>query len=132
MEKFVLIADDDEAIRKLMEAVVQSEGLLAATVKDGKEAYRALRSGTNIVAAIVDVKMPYIEGTDIVKFIRSEKDLEHIPVIITTGDKSPRASAQAIAAGAVAFLPKPFTNMQLRTALRALISQGPGDQGRIS
>ena len=120
MEEFVLIADDDPALSRLMKTIVEGEGYLAATVNDGKEAYSALRSGANFVAAIVDINMPYIEGAELVKFMRSDKRFVDIPVIIITGDRDPRATAKALSSGAVGFLPKPFTNQQLRTALKAL------------
>lgn len=124
MERFVLIADDDPALSKLVQTLVESEGYIAAAVKDGKEAYAALRSGADFVAAIVDIQMPYIDGHDLVKFMRSNEKLASIPVLIMTGDRDPRTTAKALASGAVAFLPKPFTNAQLKTALKTLISAG--------
>lgn len=121
MEQFILVADDDPALLKLVTTVVEGEGFLVASAADGKQAYTALKSGANIVAAIVDINMPYIEGTDLVKFMRSSDKYAKIPVIIMTGDHDPRASAKALAAGAIAFLPKPFSNIRLRTALKALV-----------
>ncbi|HLA94462.1 MAG TPA: response regulator, partial [Pyrinomonadaceae bacterium] len=102
MEQFILVADDDPAILRLISTVIEGEGFLVATAKDGKEAYAALKSGANIVAAIVDNLMPYIAGVDIVKFMRSDKRFENVPIIVMTGDKNPSASAKALAAGAVA------------------------------
>jgi len=123
MEQFILVADDDPAILRLISTVIEGEGFLVATAKDGKEAYAALKSGANIVAAIVDNLMPYIAGVDIVKFMRSDKRFENVPIIVMTGDKNPSASAKALAAGAVAFLPKPFSNTQLRSTLMTLIQK---------
>ncbi|MGD9628317.1 MAG: response regulator [Pyrinomonadaceae bacterium] len=122
MERFVLIADDDPALSRLVQTLVESEGFIAATVKDGKEAYAALRSGADFVAAIVDIQMPYIDGHDLVKFMRSDERFANIPVLIMTGDRDPRTTAKALSSGAVGFLPKPFTNAQLKTALKTLIS----------
>ena len=124
-DNFVLIADDDPALTKLISAVVEGEGYLAATAQDGKAAYAALKSGVQFAAAIVDINMPYIEGTDLVKFMRSDERFKDIPVIIITGDRDPRASARAMASGAVSFLPKPFTNQQLRTTLNAFAKTKP-------
>jgi two-component system chemotaxis response regulator CheY len=123
MEKFVLIAEDDAALATLVKAVVEGEGFFAVISKDGKEAYQALRSGADFVGAIVDINLPYIDGSDLVKFMRKDERFAKVPVIVMTGDRDPRASAKAIASGAVAFLPKPFTNDQLRTALRTLIAR---------
>jgi len=121
MEQFILIADDDPALSKLVKAVVEGEGFLTASVKDGKEAYAALKSGASFAAAIIDINMPYIDGNDLIKFMRGNTRFSGIPVLVMTGDRDPRASAKAISSGAVAFLPKPFTNIQLRTALNALV-----------
>jgi CheY-like chemotaxis protein len=126
MEKFILVADDDPAILKLISTIIEGEGFLVATAKDGKEAYAALKSGVNIVAAIVDNMMPYIGGVDIVKFMRSDERFSNVPIIMMTGDRNPSASAKALAAGAVAFLPKPFSNTQLRSTLRTLIQKREG------
>jgi DNA-binding response OmpR family regulator len=121
MEKFVLVAEDDPALLKLVTAIVEAEGYLVAQARDGKEAYKALKSGANIVLAIVDVLMPYIEGTQLVKFMQSEERLRSVPIIMMTGEKSIRTGSAAISSGATAFLNKPFTNDQLLNTLRALV-----------
>ena len=125
MEQFILIAEDDPALATLVKAVVEGEGYLAVTSKNGKEAYQALRSGAGFVGAIVDINMPYIDGNDLVKFMRKDERFSKVPVIVMTGDRDPRASANAIASGAIAFLPKPFTNDQLRNALKTMVTNPP-------
>ena len=122
MEQFILIADDDPALTKLVQTVVEGEGYVAATAKDGKEAYNALKSGADFIGAIIDINMPYIDGNDLVKFMQKDSRFAKIPVLIMTGDRDPRASAKAISSGAIGFLPKPFTNSQLRTALKTLVT----------
>ena len=122
MEQFILIADDDPAMTKLVQAVVEGEGYIAATAKDGKDAYKALRSGAEFIGAIIDINMPYIDGNDLVKFMRNDRRFADIPVLIMTGDRDPRASAKAISSGAIAFLPKPFTNSQLRSSIQTLVA----------
>jgi len=122
MEQFILIADDDPALSKLVQTVVEGEGYVAATAKDGKDAYTALKSGAKFVGAIIDINMPYIDGNDLVKFMQKDKRFAKIPVLIMTGDRDPRASAKAISSGAAGFLPKPFTNSQLRTAIKTLVT----------
>ncbi len=120
-KKYVLIADDDAGIIRFVTAVVEGEGLEALPARDGKQAYQILRSGKSIVAAIIDVKMPYIEGTEIVKFMRADEKFSTIPVIMTTGEHHATAAAGTRSAGAMAFLPKPFTNHQLRLILRTFL-----------
>ena len=121
MENFVLVAEDDPALLKLVSAIVADEGLFPAPARDGKEAYKTLKSGVNIVLAIIDVKMPFIEGTALVKFMLADEQFRTIPVIMMTGDKSVRTGSDAVSSGAAAFLAKPFTNDQIRNTIRTLV-----------
>jgi CheY-like chemotaxis protein len=120
----VLVADDDPAILRLVKAIVEKEGYTVITARDGKEAYKILQSGESFTAAIFDVVMPYIQGTELVRYMQSEKRLMKVPVIMMTAEQNSRLSSDSFAAGAVAFLPKPFTNAQLQTMLRMFIRQG--------
>lgn len=117
----ILIADDDPAILRLVKAIVEKEGFTAVTVRDGREAYKLLNAGEPFAAAIFDVVMPYIQGTELVRHMQSEKRLMKIPVIVMTAEQNPRLSSDSFSAGAVAFLPKPFTTTQLVTMLRMFV-----------
>lgn len=127
-KKFVLVADDEPSILRFVSAVVEGEGLEVAPARDGKEAYKVLKSGKNIVCAIVDVRMPYIEGTDLVKFMQADRNFAAIPVIMITGEHQSKLAAKAHASGASAFLPKPFTNHQLQVLLRTFLNSGTTQQ----
>lgn len=120
----ILIADDDPAILRLVKAIIEKEGFTAVTARDGREAYKILASGAPFAAAIFDVVMPYIQGTELVRHMQSEKRLMKIPVIIMTAEQNPRLSSDSFAAGAVAFLPKPFTPTQLQTMVRMFVQKG--------
>jgi len=119
----VLVADDDPAILRLVKAIVEKEGYTVVTARDGKEAYKVLQSGEAFTAAIFDVVMPYIQGTELVRYMQSETRLMKIPVIMMTAEQNSKLSSDSFAAGAVAFLPKPFTNAQLQTMLRMFVHQ---------
>ncbi len=122
-ERKILIADDDPAILRLVKAIVEKEGYSVVTARDGKEAYKLLQTGERYVAAIFDVVMPYIQGTELVRYMQSEKRHMSIPVIMMTAEQNARLSSDSFAAGAVAFLPKPFTNAQLQTMLRMFVAK---------
>jgi CheY-like chemotaxis protein len=119
----ILIADDDPAVLRLVKAIVEKEGYAVVTARDGKEAYKLLQSGERFAAAIFDVVMPYIQGTELVRYMQSEKRHMKIPVIMMTAEQNARLSSDSFAAGAVAFLPKPFTNAQLQTMLRMFVAK---------
>ncbi len=117
-EKKVLVADDDPAILRLVKAIVEKEGYSVISARDGKEAYKLLQSGDPFDAAIFDVVMPYIQGTELVKFMQSDERLAAIPVIMMTAEQNSTLSSTSFSAGAVAFLPKPFSASQLKSMLQ--------------
>lgn len=122
-QKQILIADDDPAILRLLKIIIEKEGYVVVSARDGKEAYKLLQSGEPFVAAVFDVVMPYIQGTELVRYMQSEKRLMKVPVIMMTAEQNPRLSSESFSAGAVAFLPKPFTTAQLQTMVRMFIQK---------
>jgi len=124
----VLVADDDPAILRLIKTIVEKEGYTVVAARDGKEAYKLLQSGEQFAAAIFDVVMPYIQGTELVRYMHSEKKLMKIPVLMMTAEQNPRLSGESFSAGAVAFLPKPFTTSQLQMMLRTCVRKNQVNQ----
>ena len=119
----VLVADDDPAILRLVTAILEKEGFAVVGARDGREAYRALQDDANFTAAVFDVVMPHIPGPELVRYMRTEKRFNKIPVMMMTAEQDPKLSADSFAAGAVVFLPKPFTTSQLQTMLRMLVGK---------
>lgn len=120
----ILVADDDPAILRLVTAIVEKEGYSVVPARDGREAYRLLQSDADFIAGIFDVVMPHIQGPELVRYMRTEKRLMRIPVMMMTAEQNPKLSSDSFAAGAVVFLPKPFTTAQLQIMLRMLIAKG--------
>jgi CheY-like chemotaxis protein len=120
----ILVADDDPEILRCVRTVLESEGFGVVTARDGKEAYQLLQSKEPFAAAIFDLVMPHIEGRDLVRYMQSERRLMNVPVIIMTTELSSRLSSDSFSAGALAFLPKPFTDSQLKTMLRMFVGEG--------
>ncbi len=117
----VLVADDDPQVLSFVRSVLEKDGFTVVTAVDGKEAYKQLQAEEPFAAAILDIVMPHIEGRDLVRYMQSERRLMRIPVIIMTGDLNSRLSSDSFSAGAVAFLPKPFTDSQLKTMLHMFV-----------
>ncbi len=119
----ILVADDDPAILRLITAIVEKEGYTVVPARDGREAYKLLQSDGDFTAGIFDVVMPHIQGPELVRFMKTEKRLMRIPVMMMTAEQNPKLSSDSFAAGAVVFLPKPFTTSQLQIMLRMLINK---------
>jgi CheY-like chemotaxis protein len=119
----VLVADDDPAILRLVTTLVEKEGYAVVTARDGREAVKLMKADADFAAVIFDVVMPHIEGPELVRYMRSEKRLMKIPVIMMTAEQNPKLTSDSFAAGAVVFLPKPFTSSQLQVMLRMIVNQ---------
>ena len=119
----ILVADDDPAILRLVTAIVEKEGYTVVPARDGREAYKFLQADSDFVAGIFDVVMPHIQGPELVRYMKTEKRLMKIPVMMMTAEQNPKLSSDSFSAGAVVFLPKPFTTAQLQIMLRMLISK---------
>jgi DNA-binding NtrC family response regulator len=127
----VLIADDDPVILDLVQTLVEREGYEAVTAQDGREAYRILHRDSDFRALIFDMVMPHLEGSDLLEQIQTEKRLSRIPMIIMSSSDDLKMLSGGIAAGAVAFVPKPFTPDQMRNVLR-LVTLKDGESSRIA
>ena len=119
----VLVADDDPAILRLIKTILEKENYVVVTARDGREAYKILQTDDNFTAGIFDVVMPHISGPELVRFMKTEKRLLRIPVMMMTAEQDPKLSSDSFAAGAVVFLPKPFTTAQLNIMLQMLIGK---------
>lgn len=84
---------------------------------------RMLKSDGAFSAAVFDMAMPHLKGVEIVRYMKTEKRLMRIPVVVIAGAQGLKLITECFAAGAVAFMPKPFTTEQLRRTLRLAISQ---------
>src|SRR5437762_12285631 len=119
----ILVADDDPAMRRLVTTLLAKEGFKVVTARDGREAFKALQNDANFTAAVFDVVMPHISGPELVRHMKSEKRLMKIPVMMMTAEQDPKLSSDSFSAGAVVFLPKPFTTAQLHIMLQMLIGK---------
>jgi CheY-like chemotaxis protein len=119
----MLVADDDPAILRLIATILEKEDYTVVAVRDGREAYKILQADANFTAAILDVVMPHISGPELVRYMKSEERLKRIPVMMMTAEQDPKLSSDSFSAGAVVFLPKPFTTAQLQIMLQMLIGK---------
>ncbi|HEV8370450.1 MAG TPA: response regulator [Pyrinomonadaceae bacterium] len=118
----ILIADDDPVIRHLVTRLVEKANYKTVVCADGREAARVLQSDSNFCGAIFDMMMPHLEGLELIRFMRTEKRLMRIPVLMITSESDLKLMANSFSAGATLFLPKPFTADQFHNTFKLLLS----------
>jgi CheY-like chemotaxis protein len=123
----MLVADDDPAILRLIATILEKENFTVVTARDGREAYKILQTDADFTAAILDVVMPHISGPELVRYMKTEERLKRIPVMMMTAEQDPKLSSDSFSAGAIVFLPKPFTTAQLQIMLQMLIGKKTAD-----
>jgi CheY-like chemotaxis protein len=124
----ILLADDDALTLRMLTAISQSEGYTVVAAGDGREALRCLQQDGSFSAAIFDMKMPHLEGLDLILFMKADQTLQRIPVGMITAERDPKVWDDSVAAGVRVFLPKPFTPAQVQMMLRMLAFAGAGVQ----
>lgn len=111
----ILVADDEEAVRQLVAAVLQSAGHQVLTAANGLEAVALYRSYADRIGLVItDVRMPVMDG--IQAFYRIRETRPDAKVIVMSGDSGDRSPGDAL------FLSKPFTLDGLRQAVAKALS----------
>jgi FixJ family two-component response regulator len=116
----VFIVDDDEDMRTVLTLLVSSVGYRSEAFASAEEFLAAARPD-GPACLVLDVQMPGRSGLDLQREMAAA-ELE-LPIIFITGHGDIRMSVQAMKAGAVEFLPKPFRNQDLLDAIRAAVER---------
>jgi CheY-like chemotaxis protein len=77
----VLLAEDDPALRRYLEVVLQRAGYAVVSAADGLEAMKLLL-GTTVDVVVTDAVMPNLDGYELCRFMRSSKHLSRLPIIL--------------------------------------------------
>jgi CheY-like chemotaxis protein len=107
----VLVVDDDDELRELIALHLNASGYETLEAGDGVAALQLLREGRPLSLMLLDLRMPRMNGLELLDQLRTEHALDGIPVVVLTGDN--QAGIQAIASGARDFLRKPVSPEEL-------------------
>jgi FixJ family two-component response regulator len=120
MDQIVFVIDDDSAVRAAIKRLLQAVGLSVETFGSGHE---FLESELPDVpgCVVLDVRLPGHSGLDLQREL-AEKEI-HLPIIFITGHGDIPMSVQAMKAGAVEFLTKPFRDQELLDAIGQAIAR---------
>ena len=120
MRYTILVADDEPAIRTMLEVILSADGHEVITVEDGKAVLEFLKSNTPDVM-LLDVKMPQLNGFEICNRVRRIKRLAHLPIMLLTGFDDDQTKDHAKLVGADDIIYKPLSGKNLRGRVAQLV-----------
>src|ERR1041385_8961733 len=118
-DHIVFIVDDDARIREALSELLESHGIRAVAYGSASEYVRADKPDLP-ASLILDVELPDINGLDLQRQIAAG---DHPPIVFITGHGDIPSTVRAIKDGAVDFLTKPFSDVDLMAAIQVAIAQ---------
>ena len=119
-KKKILIVEDEERIRKVINIIIRGENIEVDEASDGKEALDKIFSN-EFDLVILDLMIPEIDGFDVLDKIRSDEKTEDLPVIIVSARSSDKDILQGLKGGANYYIPKPFEPQELISSLELIL-----------
>jgi two-component system, chemotaxis family, chemotaxis protein CheY len=119
MSKTVMIIDDSGSFRTVVRLALQKAGYTVVEACDGVDALSKL-NGQKLNVIVCDVNMPNMDGITFVKQIKASATHKFLPVIMLTTETQESKKAEGRAAGARAWITKPFQPSQLVDAVNRL------------
>jgi len=119
----ILIVDDSSVMRKIVERALRQAGLQLTEVleaSNGAEALAEVQKGA-LDMIFSDINMPVMDGLELLKQLAAVESAKGVPVVMITTEGSEARVVEALAAGAKAYLRKPFTPAQVKERVQPLL-----------
>ncbi len=118
----ILIVDDSSVNRMILQNLVTTLGHKAVMAEDGVAALNYIRK-EKVDVVLLDILMPKMNGMEVLKFIKNDKELRHTPVIMITAIDDANSIIECTENGADDYLNKPFNATLLRARIRACLDK---------
>lgn len=121
MAKTILIVDDSSSLRTVVKLALQRAGYEVQEAADGQDALQKLDALTKVHLIVSDVNMPRMDGISFVRQLKQHPRHRFAPVVMLTTEGQDTKKEEGRAAGAKAWITKPFNPPQLLDAVSKLV-----------
>jgi CheY-like chemotaxis protein len=116
--KKVLVVDDSKLLHRMYEVMLKGKTLVFAL--DGVEAIERLGEHPDVELVLLDINMPRMNGLECLAHMKAHPTLSRVPVIVVSTEGREDDAKRALAAGAAAYVTKPFRHESLRQAMASI------------
>jgi len=118
----LLVVDDEPAIRRTLREILEYEDYEVVAAEDGEAALALLRTGERFDLVLADVKMPRLDGLEMLSMVQDEQP--ELPVVMISGHGTIETALEATRRGAFDFIEKPLDLNRLLVTVRNALSSG--------
>ncbi|MBI5383246.1 MAG: response regulator [Verrucomicrobia bacterium] len=116
----LLVVEDNPQLSELLVAGLEQDDVTVESVANGLEALAWMRQ-QKFDAALLDLGLPGLDGTEVLRQLKSDHASAHIPVIVMSGRQEASAKLRTFELGATDFISKPFELVELRARVRSVL-----------
>ncbi len=120
MAKSILVVDDSETVRQVLQMTLSNAGFGVVEAEDGVDALQKLSAG-QIDMLITDLNMPNMDGLELIKKVREKGTHRFTPIVMLTTESSEEKKLAGREAGASGWIVKPFKPEQLLKVVKMVL-----------
>ena len=122
MAKCIMVVDDSETVRQVLQLTLTRAGFDVVEAVDGNDAMEKL-SAAKIDMMVTDLNMPNMDGLELIRKVREEGDHRFTPIVMLTTESSEEKKQAGRAAGASGWIVKPFKPEQLLKVVKMVLGE---------
>ena len=114
----ILVVDDFPTMRRIVKTLMRQNGFTNFTeAEDGAQALKILNDQGNFEMIVSDWNMPKMTGLELLKAVRADPKLKHLPFLMVTAEAEKENIIEAVKSGVSNYVVKPFTGQTLKEKL---------------
>jgi two-component system chemotaxis response regulator CheY len=118
--KTIMTVDDSDSLRQMVSLVLRGGGYEVVEAADGLDALAKL-NGQDLALFLSDINMPKMDGIELTRKLRAMPQYKFVPIVLLTTESHPEKKQEGKAAGATAWIVKPFTPDQLLAVVKKVV-----------